>query len=87
MTRYLYIVQGGAADGQTWESQGTVQTEKEGEFPRAVLTALQDSFEQLTQGKAVYGQPGVGCHGPYKIRRLVIERVEEQEEVGYGTVN
>lgn len=34
---------------------------------------MKDTFEQLTQGRAIYGQPGVGCRGPYAIKRVLIE--------------
>jgi len=27
----------------------------------------------LTSGKAVFGSPGIGCQGPYKMRSLLIE--------------
>jgi hypothetical protein len=31
------------------------------------------SFWKLLHGEAVYGKPGVGCDGPYEVRRLLIE--------------
>jgi hypothetical protein len=34
---------------------------------------MSEIFQQLTEGKAVYGQPGVGCKGPYTIKKIVIE--------------
>jgi len=71
---YTYIIDGTAADGQTWTTTGSVETASEGQFPATVQLAMADSFQQLTQGKAVYGQPGVGCRGPYHIARLLIER-------------
>ncbi len=74
MPRYGYAVEGTASDGQTWTTTGEVDYEKEGGFPVAVQEAMRLSFEQLTQGRAVYGHPGVGCRGPYTIQRLLVER-------------
>jgi hypothetical protein len=34
---------------------------------------MRDPFHTITQGKAVFGQPGRGCNGPYEIRRVLIE--------------
>lgn len=78
MSTYRYTVEGRAAHGQTWHTEGDVTTAQEGAFPGAVLDALRLSFEDLTGGKAVYGQPGVGCSGPYTITTLIIQRQEPQ---------
>jgi hypothetical protein len=74
MTRYRYRVEGLDRNQQTWATSGTVTTELEGSFPLAVGDILSASFDQLTEGKAVYGQPGVGCVGPYQIVKLIVER-------------
>lgn len=71
--RYRYEVRGTAQGGQTWTSSGHVETAKSGDFPRVMDTAMRLSFVQLTNGQAVYGQPGVGCKGPYGISRMLIE--------------
>jgi hypothetical protein len=42
-------------------------------FPEVPMEALQIAFWKLTHGEAVYGKPGVGCDGPYEMRRMVIE--------------
>jgi hypothetical protein len=73
---YSYTVRGRAAGGQTWTVSAAVTTAQEGDFPHAMLEALRETFHLLTQGKAVYGQPGVGCHGPYTIDRFEIVREE-----------
>jgi hypothetical protein len=78
MTRYQYTVSGLAADSQTWTITGEVSTIREGDFPNATIDALANAFQQLTQGKAIYGQPGVGCHGPYTIARLEVVRLMEE---------
>ena len=70
--RFIYTISGSAADGQTWETKGDVEVPAE-HFPEVANIALAETFATLTQGKAVYGKPGVGCNGPYRIRRMVIE--------------
>jgi hypothetical protein len=71
---YRYTIDGIAADGQTWSTRGSVATDSPGAFPAIVEEAMQQSFLQLTQGKAQYGRPGVGCRGPYRITRLLVEQ-------------
>ena len=75
MAEYHYTAKGQAAGGQTWSVCGTVTTEQEGDFPLAVDEAQRDAFMQLTNGKAVYGHPGVGCRGPYRITHFSIDRI------------
>jgi len=70
---YTYTAEGTAAGGQTWKTSGTIHCD----FFNTLFHATRDSFDQLTQGKAVYGQPGVGCQGPYDVTRIVIERVKQ----------
>lgn len=77
MTHYQFMFEGTAADGQTWMTEGTVTVMNEGQFGRALDEAQSQSFLQLTRGKAVYGKPGVGCKGPYRINKFVINRIEE----------
>lgn len=74
MPGYTYTVSGTAAENQTWETSGRIQTDLEGGFPNMVQEAMRESFMQLTQGKAVFGNPGIGCRGPYKITKLLVER-------------
>lgn len=69
---YSYIAEGIAHDGQTWTTKGTVVCEFHESWDQAML----QSFLQLTEGKAVFGQPGVGCRGPFKFKRMEI-KVEE----------
>lgn len=66
-----YLVSGSASDGQTWEVRGEVRSE----FSDAWTTAMRDAFDRLTDGKAVFGYPGMGgCRGPYDVHRVVIEQ-------------
>ena len=73
--RYKYEIHGSAAHGQTWGVTGVVETQEQGDFMLTPNLAMRDAFGQLTQGKAVYGHPGVGCVGPYRVTRMVIEKL------------
>ncbi len=77
MTRYLYDIAGTGANGQTWRTTGTVEPVADSRTPvftAALLLAQVQSFHQLTNGKAEYGQPGVGCNGPYTIVTFLVTR-------------
>jgi hypothetical protein len=78
---YRYEVFGTAADGQTWVAEGEIESANPGEFARVPIQALHRSFDQLTDGKAVYGKPGLACRGPYRMRRFLIEDITTTEEV------
>jgi hypothetical protein len=67
-----FTIEGTAANGQTWTTKGRVTTL----YPECLMDAMRDSFFQLTQGKAVFGKPGVGCRGPYEISRFEMVTVE-----------
>ena len=71
--KFTYQISGHARDGQTWEDKGTVETP----FPDIMTvteSVMRESFKALTQGKAIYGNPGAGCRGPYTVTKIVIER-------------
>lgn len=70
--KYAWTTNGTAAGDQTWEASGTVDIAP-GDFTLAIDVALRSSFQQLTQGKAVFGHPGLGCDGPYHIVKFTIE--------------
>lgn len=42
------------------------------------VAAMRQSFQQVTQGKAVFGDPST-CHGPYRITRIVIEEIDDKD--------
>ena len=70
--KYKYKVEGTATNEQTWWIAG----EKEcmpGDFAKLPEIILRETFRVLTSGKAVYGKPGVGCSGPYSIKKFLIE--------------
>jgi hypothetical protein len=75
--RYAYQVQGTSADGQNWTVIGVVHTTGLGEFMDAPALAMRDAFMKLTDGRAQYGRPGVGCRGPYEVTSLSITRQAE----------
>ena len=69
---YQYTLEGTGANGQTWSTTGTIENDPS-EFGFILRQIMPDSFQQLTAGKAQYGQPGVGCKGPYSITRLEVK--------------
>jgi len=88
MIRYRYVIDGIArivdgtveVDGTprtlTWQTSGEVDIVERGNFPAVLDEAMLATFKQLTEGRAVYGKPGVGCRGPYTFKRVLIEEVE-----------
>jgi hypothetical protein len=71
---YSYVIEGSGANNQTWQTRGAVLCEFHDAFDHAML----ESFDQLTQGKAIYGNPGVGsCKGPYDILKVTITQVAQ----------
>ena len=74
---YAYEISGTAAKGQSWSTTGVVETQKQGDFMLLPTMAMKEAFWQLTQGQAVYGQPGKGCIGPYGVTRMLIEEKKE----------
>lgn len=75
MSTYRCTVEGSAADGQTWRTESTVSIGSPGQFMELFTYCMRASFEQLTSGKAQFGRPGVGCRGPYRIRKFVLEEL------------
>lgn len=73
---YKFKIEGSAARGQTWETSGKV-ADLTNDLRDVVSQAMKESFNQLTKGQAVFGQPGIGCSGPYGIRRLVLEETAQ----------
>lgn len=70
---YKFEMRGTAHDDQTWTTEGYVYCDFNDIFDRA----MRSSFEQLTNGKAVFGKPGIGCRGPYDILSVLIEQVKQ----------
>ena len=71
---WRFTINGKAASGETWCTSGTVYTE----FADCFTAAVRDTFQQLTHGRATYGQPGVaGCKGPYRIMSVLIEELQQ----------
>lgn len=74
---YKYNLKGSAADGQTWETHGTIEVSGPGFIFDVPSLAARESFRRITAGKAVYGRPGQGCRGPYAITEIIIKAVEQ----------
>lgn len=70
--KYKYEVHGCSAEN-SWSTGGHLEAATAGEFIDLPMKALSTAFADLTQGKAVFGYPGVGCKGPYSITKLLIE--------------
>lgn len=73
---YKYEVKGTGSGGSTFTCEGKVP-DRPGDFTQVFQDAMLESFRQLTSGKAVFGQPGVGCRGPYNITRFLMEEVAD----------
>lgn len=72
---FRYKIEGLTGGGNTWSTEGTI----EGDIadPAIHRIAMTASFQQLTNGRAVFGTPGAGCRGPYSITRFVLEKVTQ----------
>ena len=73
MGKYTFKVTGQGADSQPWETSGVVVNDTPGAFGAVPDTVLRETFFNLTEGKAAFGLPGVGCKGPYRIKSMLIE--------------
>lgn len=69
--QWRFRISGSGAEGATFEASGSLLCD----FGESFDQAMQETFRQLTNGRAVYGSPGVGCRGPYDIRNVTIEQV------------
>lgn len=72
MQKYKFTIEGTTGDGNTYTTSGVVE-EGGADIIRACHAAMHDCFQQLTSGRAVFGNPGVGCRGPYQVTRFVLE--------------
>jgi hypothetical protein len=70
---YRFEFHGTAAGHSTWKTSGKVVDENNN-LMDVFDHAMRETFLQLTQGKAVFGQPGVGCSGPYEITSLTLTK-------------
>ena len=70
--QYKYRVEGTGREGHTWETSGTL----EAEASLVTQVVMEASFRMLTNGRAVYGQPG-SCRGPYDVHLIHIEQVKQ----------
>lgn len=73
MIRYRYSVSGEAARGQTWSVAGIIEREQAGMFGALPELVMRETFLKLTEGQAVFGHPGLGCIGPYRVTDFTIQ--------------
>ena len=74
--KMLIKMTGTGADDQTWRVEDEIQVEPNTDFADLCDKAGSHCFLKLVHGKAVFGQPGVGCAGPYKISTFSFELVQ-----------
>lgn len=73
MAHYKYEVTGINGAGNKWTVEGTVGG---GNYMAAHEQVLREMFQKLTEGRAVFGNPGKwGCHGPYRITAFHVEEL------------
>lgn len=82
MHTYDWSISGYDAHNNTWATHGKVSV-KTSEFPQIFDMVMRQSFGQLTQGKAVYGKPGVRCVGPYQVTSVIINLSDFKVTVDY----
>jgi len=71
-----YEVHGRDAAGKSWQVCGELHGDFDILAPKSLQQIGQYCFQQLTHGEATYGNPGQGgCHGPYSISKLTIEKL------------
>ena len=71
--RFHFACRGLDANQEIWGITGTVESEWADSF----IKINKKIFQELTQGKAIYEQPGKGCKGPYSIITLMITREKQ----------
>jgi len=71
-----YEVKGTAADDNTWEVTGQLDVLAIHDFFHICNMVGRDVFMRITEGRAVFGQPGTSCRGPYQITKFSWEKVE-----------
>jgi hypothetical protein len=69
---WTFQVSGLTTDGMAWQTSGVIEATANEVWE----LALMHSFHALTHGKAVFGKPGVGCKGPYEIKKVVVEQID-----------
>jgi hypothetical protein len=73
MVKHWKFEAGGlTADGVAWHTSGEIEAVVTEVWERVMV----HSFHALTNGKAIYGKPGVACKGPYEIKKVVVEQID-----------
>lgn len=84
---YRYEVVGTDSVGQGWVVNGYVDDIPGELFHHVIQVIESEVFMQLTQGKAVFGRPGLMCKGPYNINSVTITERVNPESFDTGKVN
>lgn len=69
---YKFEIHGKTGNGNTYTTTGEVSGNLGIEYIEMMYSVFLQSFQQLTGGKAVFGNPGIGCQGPYSITHLFL---------------
>jgi hypothetical protein len=64
MNKYMYEMVSADVDDNLVTTKGIIAASG---YVDACSESQKDSFLKVTQGKAVFGSPGVGCNGPYTV--------------------
>lgn len=72
---YTFTVSGTDSVGKGWQTQTKHPVDGVPDFEKIFARGMAESFAMLTGGKAVFGEPGIGCTGPYDITKIVIEQL------------
>jgi len=71
---YDYEMSGTGTGGQqNWTVTGTVTLISDRDFMFVGDKVLAEVFQKLTRGDAVFGKPGIGCSGPYHVKKMTVE--------------
>jgi hypothetical protein len=72
---FTFHVTGIDGNRQKWSFEGRTSDSGIGGFVAMTDVVMEKVFLALTEGRALYGKPGVACSGPYQIRTLRIEEI------------
>jgi len=73
---YRWNISGVDANLNAYHTSGVANHDTDRHLLEVMAQALQESFEQLTEGRAQFGKPGVGCKGPYTIIAMTFVSTE-----------
>lgn len=74
---YRYFVDGSDVNGEAFQITGYVDAVAGDVWTKVPEVIGSEVFIQLTNGKAVFGKPGLTCKGPYTIDTITIKLRKE----------